>query len=48
MTITTEKPKKAKKTTTKPKAVKKSKIALFWEKMPLGEYITVDMKAILK
>ena len=47
MNITVKERKNYKKTT-KPKEMKKSKLVLFWEKMPPGEYETVDMKAILK
>ena len=44
-TKTTEKPKKK---TVKAKVKKKSKLTLFWEKIPENRFDYIDMKAILK
>ena len=48
MTTAVKKTKPIEKTTKTTKSKKKSKLALFWEKVPENRFDYIDMRAILK
>ena len=48
MTTTVNKTKQVEKTAKTVKSKKKSKLALFWEKVPENRFDYIDMRAILK